>query len=223
MDKDGVEELILQSFSGGAHCCWDLHIIKLSPKLSKPIDISLGNSDVSFKDIDGDGRLEWIMYDDVYSYFLTCFACSPSVEVIANYQEGKLHLRPKLIEKYTRKNLKKHLKLVRMVLDSDGDITPEDEERFSLALGNFLYYFYSGRVDDALRVIYEHFSFKNRAVKMLFLLTLSKQISNSYFWDDLRRINTLYDKDIYANTKEMYDSEYVAKYFFTKLEKMEKF
>ncbi len=219
LDRDGIDELIFQSFSGGAHCCYEFHIISLSQNMKKPINIPLGNfANVDFKDLDGDGILEWIMSDDQYSYYMTCFACSAYVQIVINYRDGKLYLRPNLTKRYTRKNLKNRLKQVRIYLDSYGDIATKNQERFSLALDNFLYYFYSGELDNALRVIHEHFSFKNRAVKLLFLLSLSERISNSYFWSQLLKINGLYDNNY--KIKDMFAIEEVAKKLFNKLEKM---
>lgn len=219
MDKDGVREIIFKTYSGGAHCCFDLYIAQITKEMKKPMKIPLNNLDtIEFKDLDGDGIQEWIMYDDRYSYFLTCFACSPYVKVVATYKKGKLLLRPKLTKKHTADALKK-LSPARVSLNKHGYL--HATQAFTPVVNSFLYHFYSGDTDEALGVIDQYLIFEGRGVKLLFLKALFESMSESYFWDQLRKINHLYEVNGFDGSLELYDTDTVSAYLFEKLELLE--
>jgi len=216
MDKDGVREMIFKTYSGGAHCCSDLYIAQLTKEMKKPLKIPLNNLDtIKFKNLDGDGIQEWIMYDDCYSYFLTCFACSPYVKIVVSYKKGKLILRPKLTKKYTAEGLEK-LSKAKISLNKRGYLNVT--QAFSPVVNYFLYHFYSGDREEALKVIDEYLIFEGRGVKLLFLKELFESMSESYFWDQLREINHLYEVNGFDGSHEFYDVDSVSAYFFEKLE-----
>lgn len=195
MDKDGVRDLIFKTYDGGAHCCFDLYIMQVTEEMKKPMKLPLKNLDaIQYKDLDGDGIQEWIMYDDRYSYFLTCFACSPVVQVVATYKKGKLILRPKLTKKYTVPKLKK-LTPSHVFLNSYGDFYASQEEHFSAIVESLLFHFYSGDTNEALYIIDKYLIFEGRGVKLLFLKALIERMSESYFWDQLRKINHFNDTE----------------------------
>ncbi|SFV91113.1 hypothetical protein MNB_SV-4-165 [hydrothermal vent metagenome] len=216
MDKDGVREMIFKTYSGGVHCCSDLYIARFTREMKKPLKIPLNNLDaIKFKDLDGDGIQEWIMYDDQYSYFLTCFACSPYVKIVATYKEGKLILRPKLTKKHMADDLEK-LSAARISLSERGYL--HVTQAFTPVMNHFLYHFYSGDTDKALGVIDQYLIFEGRGVKLLFLKALFESMSESYFWDQLRKINRLYEVNGFDGSLEYYDADTVSAYLFEKLE-----
>jgi len=79
LNHDGHKQRVVLEYSGGAHCCSNMFIIQENKALGHRVGFSLSNQDdVTFKDIDKDGTVEMILYDDMYSYFGSlCFACSP--------------------------------------------------------------------------------------------------------------------------------------------------
>jgi len=220
IDKDGVRDLIFKTYSGGAHCCFDLYIAQITKGMKKPIRIPLNNLDtIEFKDHDGDGIQEWIMYDDRYSYFLTCFACSPAVQLVATYKKGKLILRPKLTKIHTAERLEK-LTSSHVMLDGRGYLHIS-EEYAPAVINSFLYHFYSGDKAEAVRVIDKYLTFEGRGVKLLFLKALIQSMSESYFWDQLRKLNHLYDGGVDTGYPiALYDVESIAMKLFEELESM---
>ena len=65
IDKDGIIDMVFQTFSGGAHCCFDIFVAHIEPKMQKLIRLPMKNAEsVEFKDLDGDGIDEWIFWDD---------------------------------------------------------------------------------------------------------------------------------------------------------------
>ena len=65
VNGDGQPDVVLASFSGGAHCCWKYHIISLgqSPGVLRDFENS---SKASFKDLKGDGRIEILIRDGTF-------------------------------------------------------------------------------------------------------------------------------------------------------------
>ena len=89
---DGYLDLVLETYSGGAHCCFSSIVYELGPSLDRALQTREGNCGGDFEDLDGDGVLEFITCDDVFSYVYCSFAGSPLVKVILVYQPGQGYL-----------------------------------------------------------------------------------------------------------------------------------
>jgi hypothetical protein len=77
---DAVQELVVRTFSGGAHCCETLRVYALGgvPRLLLLYEANNAMG-VDVRDVNGDGRRELILGDDTFAYFDDlCYACSPS-------------------------------------------------------------------------------------------------------------------------------------------------
>lgn len=79
-NNDKTFELLVSTYSGGAHCCETLHVWALEKKPRKVLEYAAGNAGgFELKDLDGDGRQELLLGDDSFAYFGDlCYACSPS-------------------------------------------------------------------------------------------------------------------------------------------------
>jgi hypothetical protein len=77
---DGIQELVVRTFSGGAHCCETLRVYALAEKPRLLLQYEANNAmGAEVRDINGDGRRELILGDDAFAYFDDlCYACSPS-------------------------------------------------------------------------------------------------------------------------------------------------
>lgn len=76
VNGDGVPDLVLESYSGGAHCCWTYYIISLGakPHLIKQFDNERG---VSFVHNAKNGRIDIVTQDGTFDYFdEQCHACT---------------------------------------------------------------------------------------------------------------------------------------------------
>jgi hypothetical protein len=79
-NNDKTFELLVSTYSGGAHCCETLRVWALEKKPRKILEYDAGNAGgFELKDLDGDGRQELVLGDDSFAYFGDlCYACSPS-------------------------------------------------------------------------------------------------------------------------------------------------
>lgn len=88
IDGDGSPEIITESYSGGAHCCWTYRIYsitkhRLLAELENERDISFGSTN---------GRVELYTLDGAFDYFdgaAHTQAVFPSV--FLRFENGKLH------------------------------------------------------------------------------------------------------------------------------------
>jgi hypothetical protein len=85
----GHPDVIVQTYSGGAHCCFSWVVYELGPQLTQILQSPPSNCEGEFKDLDGDGRLEFITCDDLFAYKYCCFANSPLPKVIMSYEPGR--------------------------------------------------------------------------------------------------------------------------------------
>ena len=83
----GYPDLIIQRYTGGAHCCFGVDVYDLASSLLL-IDVPAspgGNAMGTFVDLNGDGVFEYETRDDSFAYTYCCFAGSPFTLVILEY------------------------------------------------------------------------------------------------------------------------------------------
>lgn len=103
LDNNGVSEVIVKAFSGGAHCCTTLNIYTWNH--NKFIKLETGYLDGeggTFQDLDRDGKLEFISHDNSFLYTFSSYAGSFPPSRIYAFRNGRF-------ENVTRKYIK-HLK-----------------------------------------------------------------------------------------------------------------
>lgn len=89
---DKIPELVVRSFSGGAHCCETLRVYALGEKPRLLLFYEANNAaGAEVRDINGDGRRELILGDDTFAYFddLSYAASPASLPLIACYADGR--------------------------------------------------------------------------------------------------------------------------------------
>ena len=98
INGDGKPELVLRSWSGGAHCCYVLHVLQTGPT---PCLIDrLGADHVGYlTDIDADGVLEFVNHDSAWHGFHTHYTWQLEPELIHRYQDGRWRLAGALMRK----------------------------------------------------------------------------------------------------------------------------
>ena len=194
LDGNGLYEMIIRGYTGGAHCCFDLHIVPLEVKDPKVFSLPMANTEyIDFKDLDGDTIPEIVTWDDQYSYsFVLCFACSPTIKVIADYADGRLKLRPRLMERLTQPDLSR-LKPSSISLEADGSAGAS--EGASDVISAMLHYFYIGKKAKAIEIMHRYLRFDHPAVKSIFLRDLFALMARSPYWDQIRRINHWYERN----------------------------
>lgn len=68
LNGDGQADAVFEGFSGGAHCCWTYWIVSLGDH-SGLVQEFKNETDVSFYDIDNDGRIEIWTKDGAFEHF----------------------------------------------------------------------------------------------------------------------------------------------------------
>ena len=91
LDGNAKPEVIINTFSGGAHCCTALNIYSWDG--NKFIKLETGFMDGeggTFQDLDGDGKLEFITSDNSFLYRFSSYAASFPPSQIYALRNGKL-------------------------------------------------------------------------------------------------------------------------------------
>jgi hypothetical protein len=84
------DDLIVETFSGGAHCCYVYYIMHLGPRLHPLLVFNARDYDrIDFRDLDHDGRQEIIAQDDTFAFYDYSFAASPELPFVFRYERGR--------------------------------------------------------------------------------------------------------------------------------------
>lgn len=93
LDSDGTPEVVVQNYTGGAHCCtnyvvhhWDAAAQQFQALETGYLDGYGGE----FEDLDGDGFSEFVSYDNAFLYAFGSYAESYPPSLIYTYGNGTL-------------------------------------------------------------------------------------------------------------------------------------
>jgi hypothetical protein len=86
---EGHPDVIVETFTGGAHCCFSTIVYDLGPTLTKVLESPESNCGGRFEDLDGDSVLEFVTCDDLFAYVYCPYVASPMVQVILQYEPGR--------------------------------------------------------------------------------------------------------------------------------------
>jgi hypothetical protein len=161
VNGDGNPDLVLEAYSGGAHCCWTYYIISLGPKPGLILKLE-NNRDIGFY-YDKHGRIELGTQDGAFDYFdEVCHACSPfplvylrldgsnlvdiSHEYARNYDEIIRHSQKALTGENRRR--------LKALTEKPSDAEPVREARYNALMIVFAY-LYSGREAQARQALHD--------------------------------------------------------------------
>ena len=85
---EGHPDVIIETYTGGAHCCFGTIVYDLGPTLTKVLDSPQSNCAGYFEDLNGDSALEFVTCDDLFAYTYCPYAASPVVTAILQYTPG---------------------------------------------------------------------------------------------------------------------------------------
>lgn len=89
----GIPNAILADWSGGAHCCYTLHVFEIGKKFKEIGRIEAGDGDGdNFVDPKHDGSYEFVGHDWEFGYWKASFSESPAPQIILKYRAGKFRL-----------------------------------------------------------------------------------------------------------------------------------
>jgi hypothetical protein len=105
LDGDGEPEVLVDAFSGGAHCCERTRVYRFHSDAYSFTTHQWGNQAYDLRDLDGDGRLEFVSADDTFSYAFAAFAFSRWPVQIFEPRAGKLIERTRKFPGAVRRDL----------------------------------------------------------------------------------------------------------------------
>ena len=156
VNGDGIPDLVVLAFSGGAHCCWTYYFFSLGPRPGLLTKFE-NNRDATFLEDEKTGRIYLQIEDGAFDYFdEVCHACSPfplvylrlegsnlvdiSREYVSDYDEI-IRDSQKALTKEERQRLK-------ALTEKPSDAEPVMEARYNALMIVFAY-LYSGREKQA--------------------------------------------------------------------------
>lgn len=119
LDGDGEPEVLVDTFSGGAHCCLTARLLTWNGTGYTPKDFNYGDVGYQLKDLDGDGRLELVGQDPVFSGAFTAFAASAFPPLVLHVSKGAFVDDTKQFPKLIRSDAAKLLKDLRKAKRGD--------------------------------------------------------------------------------------------------------
>ncbi|MDP3179524.1 MAG: hypothetical protein Q8M76_16555, partial [Spirochaetaceae bacterium] len=156
IDGSGWPNVIVEAYSGGAHCCFATTVYDLAENL---VSIELppspgGNATAEFVDLDGDRVCEVLTADDSFAYTYCAYAGSPAVRAVLTYDAlGQRYmptsfLYPELYVPEIRRDTERARAALSTGADLGWDGTPKCE-----VLPLVLDLLYSGDPDGAWRAL----------------------------------------------------------------------
>lgn len=149
LNADGYPDVVVETYSGGAHCCFGTQVFSLRPSgaaliLQKPESNVGGN----FEDLNSDGVSEFITYDDSFAYQYCPYAAGVTVKVIMAYdsvQDRYLPASPRFPEQYEGEIATNELR----ALAAPGELGDWEGTNICAVLPLALDYLYTGYRDRA--------------------------------------------------------------------------
>ncbi len=96
---NGIPNLVVSDYSGGAHCCYTFYIFELGDEFRLIDEISAEHGGIDLVDLNHNGVPAIKMSDWSYAYVFGCFASSPAPEVILQYANGHYAMATNLMAK----------------------------------------------------------------------------------------------------------------------------
>jgi hypothetical protein len=181
---DGIPELIIGVWSGGAHCCFSVIIFSLGEELKKIAEIEGGDSSLEFKDFEGDGIYEIVGRDWTFAYWETSFSNSPAPQIVLRYLHGKYVLATDLMKKNPpgKKEIEAKIEEINHAFTKSAafdDEAPPELWQYMLDL------IYSGNGKIALTFFDKAWP-AQREGKEVFLAAFKAQLAKSSYWPEIK-------------------------------------
>ncbi len=146
---DGIPEAMIETYSGGAHCCFGLKVYRLGTNPQLILDKPESNAGGHFDDLNSDKVLEYITADDLFAYQYCSYAASPFAKVILQYDlitDQYIPASPLFPEMYTE-DILHHTEIAET--SQPGDLGEWDDSSKCSILPLLLDYIYMGDLETA--------------------------------------------------------------------------
>ena len=187
----GRPDMIVTSWSGGAHCCFTRYIFELQPKFRLLAKIEDGDGDLAhFADLDHDRHYVYVTTDWAFAYWRACFACSPAPDVILRFIDdqngGSFHVATDKMARAVPSPAKWQ-ELVAKTRAAINIYEPDDNPSpQGVFWGGMLDLMYTGHSDAAWKLLDEAWP-ANKTGKDAFVRDFCSVLKSSQFWPDLEK------------------------------------
>jgi hypothetical protein len=192
LDADGQPKLILGTFSGGAHCCFDYYLYSLGEKPQRLAVIPAKHSELTIQENPSSDDLPaavtlWVV-DWTFQFWTGgSFASAPSARVALRLCEGHLHVD----EDHMRK--KSALEELQQYIQNNHDYQQwkdgkENPSGLDVLVDGVLDLIYTGHLTDAEQLLNTLWP-ANAGDSNLFLHCLKRQLQTSPYYGGLRELN----------------------------------
>lgn len=116
LDGDGEPEVVVDAFTGGAHCCTLTGILRFTGAAYARLETDWGSLGYNLEDLDGDGRPELSGYDFAFEDAFTSHAASFEPPLVLDYDpaaKGGFQVVTRRFPALVRRNLKDALHTLR--------------------------------------------------------------------------------------------------------------
>lgn len=200
LDKtgDGLPDIMLVTYSLGAHCCFETFFFELGEKPFLREYIYTGNAGLIAVKRNPKGGLIFKTWDDGFVYWFVSFADSPAPEVILEFVNGKLQPNLELMRKpapsqavLMRRAIRAKLDIVKAMVEakrsgneprSCKDLFELFPEKRGVFWGEMLNLLYSGHDELAWKYFDIIWLGLRRDCKERFRKAFLEQLSESRFW-----------------------------------------
>lgn len=187
----GIPNAIVTEWTGGAHCCFLLHVFELGEKFKQIAAIDAGHSDgAKFVDLDHDGFYEFQGNDWEFAYWRTSFMQSPAPRIVLKYRDGRFRLAYELMKKPGL--LPEEFAAIVSEVKSEKEWADSVSSNCEMDCGvpvalwkNMLEFIYTGHPDLAWQLFDQSWPLA-RKDKSEFAKDFCGQLSNSQYWPELR-------------------------------------
>jgi hypothetical protein len=184
---EGLPDLVISEYTGGAHCCLFLHVFELGPEFRLIQTINVKHSDLAyFKNLDEDPALELPMNDWTFAYWHAAFADSPAPDVILKYGGRKYEMAADLMRRPARGTQELNELAADIISSPEWE---DDYERVPVRLwAEMLDLIYTGNMAQAW-ILLDLAWPEGVEGKQEFLDAFKAQLQTSPFWQDIQALN----------------------------------
>lgn len=187
---DGTPDVAVGYFSGGAHCCFDLHFYEFGDTVRHVPYLATGDAGVVATGKSGTGGLRLETSDGVFRYWNVAFAYSPFPSVILKFQDGEFRpnfaamTKPAPSLAVLQKKAREARAKLTAAPYTGADFGPNDfEEAF---WGEMLDLIYTGHEDLAwqyLDLVWR----TDKPGKEIFIKDFTEQLNKSVYWQMIKK------------------------------------
>ncbi len=89
LDGDGEPEVLVDLYTGGAHCCFSTVVFRYDGRRYRSSSVLWGDPSYELRDLNHDGKPEFVTADDRFAYAFTAYAFSALPLRIEDYDHGR--------------------------------------------------------------------------------------------------------------------------------------